>query len=152
MFCFLSDDVPRVQILLSDYIFIAFYPILYINTRMEKITQVNMPICWTFAAYLLSLTSSSTSSSTSSANHCQQQRPRPREVDWMTHYLLELSLLSKPAIVFSPSLVASAAVYMARFLFLDPETADPWPSTLSVPSTHRSTTRTSFQADTKIDD
>ena len=84
-----------------------------------------MPICWTFAAYLLSL----------SSPHCG--RPRPREVDWMTHYLLELSLLSKPAIVFSPSLVASAAVYMARFLFLDAETADPWPPALSVPSTHR---------------
>jgi len=81
--------------------------------------KVNMPICWTFAAYLLSL-----------------QPPHPREVDWMTHYLLELSLLSKPMIVVLPSLVASAAVYMARFLFLDDETEDPWPSSLSVPATH----------------
>jgi len=81
--------------------------------------KVNMPICWTFATYLLSL-----------------QSPRPSEVDWMTHYLLELSLLSKPLIVLSPSLVASAAVYMARFLFLDDETEDPWPSSLSAPATH----------------
>ena len=54
----------------------------------------------------------------------------------MTHYLLELSLLSKPLIVVLPSLVASAAVYMARFLFLDDETEDPWPASLSAPSTH----------------
>lgn len=81
--------------------------------------KVNMPICWTFATYLLSL-----------------QAPRPSEVDWMTHYLLELSLLSKPLIVVLPSLVASAAVYMARFLFLDDETEDPWPTSLSIPATH----------------
>ena len=84
-----------------------------------------MPICWTFSSYLLSL----------------QTQERPREVDWMTCYLLELSLLSKPLIVFFPSLVASAAVYMARFLFLFLDDGveaieDPWPASLSGPSTH----------------
>jgi len=54
----------------------------------------------------------------------------------MTSYLLELSLLSKPLIVLLPSMIASAAVYMARFLFLDDETEDCWPASLSGPSTH----------------
>jgi len=82
--------------------------------------KVSMPICWTFATYLLTL----------------QNQERPREVDWMTFYLLELSLLSKPLIVIVPSLVASAAVYMARFLFLDDESEDPWPASISGPSSH----------------
>ena len=35
-------------------------------------------------------------------------------VDLMTHYLLKLSLISKPCILIAPSLIASAAVFMSR--------------------------------------